>query len=322
MVATFDILLKHINVDEEKTDELSTVFELYEKMKSYEKLECIYKEIRDYFLNLYKIHSTKAILYNSKTSQTTVLFHNGKEFTTSNELVIKFDLKVSAENRLTFAFCTDNVEHKEEVAESKKIFEILFYLIDPIVKAAYVIEELKESSFKDDVTDVYNRKFLLAHLNKMIPLAKREAKNIGFLIIGVDHFKAVIDEFDYTIGDLVLIELANVLKANVRESDIVVRLGSDEFLVVLANIDCTDSALMVAKKLIDSFSKCEVDVNSYTGQTLKKTVCVGVSMYPEDSTSVDQLLKNADIALYEAKNLGRSQVLKFENDTSTSIELF
>ncbi len=162
----------------------------------------------------------------------------------------------------------------------------------------------------------------MQHIDKMLPLARREQKKVGFLMIGMDHFKAVIDEFDYTIGDKILVELAKTLLEATRESDIVVRLEADEFLVVLANIHDDESAIMVAQKLIERFSQCEVDVNSYTGQTLKKTICIGISMYPDDSTSIDQILKNADISLYEARNKGRSQVLRFDKEQESSIDLF
>ena len=79
---------------------------------------------------------------------------------------------------------------------------------------------------------------------------------------------------------------------------------------------------MVAQKLIEEFSKCEIDVGVYSGQTLKKTICIGLSMFPHDSTSTEQLMKNADIALYEARNKGRSQVLKFEEKQEGMIDLF
>jgi len=141
-------------------------------------------------------------------------------------------------------------------------------------------------------------------------------------MVGIDHFKAVIDEFDYEIGDKVLIELASTLQEDIRNSDIVIRLDADEFLVVLANVQNKESAVFVAEKLVENFGKREVDVNSYTGQTLKKTVCIGISMYPDDSTSIDQILKNADISLYEARNKGRSQVLVFNQDQESSVDLF
>ena len=199
---------------------------------------------------------------------------------------------------------------------------LLFYTITPLISKSFLEAKLKDSTHKDNITGLYNRSYLMQHLDKMLPLARREQKKVGFLMIGMDHFKAVIDEFDYTIGDKVLIELARTLLEATRESDIVVRLEADEFLVVLANIQDDESTIMVAKKLIERFSQCEVDVNSYTGQTLKKTVCIGISMYPDDSTSIDQILKNADISLYEARNKGRSQVLKFEKGQESSIDLF
>ncbi len=111
-------------------------------------------------------------------------------------------------------------------------------MVSPLISSVSYQELVKELTFKDPLTNVYNRKFLVEHLNKLLPLAKRENRNISFLMVGIDHFKAVIDEFDYDIGDKVLVNLATILQNNVRESDLVVRLEADEFLVALIINHC------------------------------------------------------------------------------------
>lgn len=300
--------------------DIKEAFFLYEKIRTLSLVDEIYEEVRLWVANIYKIHNIKIII--SSVNKKDLIFHNGKQYDEEDNLSLNFNINISDESTILFSFLCENEEHFNEVNKKYMYINLLFYTITPLIGKSFSDAKLRESSYKDNITDLYNRTYLMQHLDKMLPLARREQKKVGFLMIGMDHFKAVIDEFDYTIGDKVLVELAKTLLDNTRESDIVVRLEADEFLVVLANVQEEESAIMVAKKLIERFSQCEVDVNSYTGQTLKKTICIGISMYPEDSTSIDQILKNADISLYEARNKGRSQVLRFEKEQESSIDLF
>jgi diguanylate cyclase (GGDEF)-like protein len=146
--------------------------------------------------------------------------------------------------------------------------------------------------------------------------------NIIFLTIGIDHFKAVIDEFNYDIGDKVLIELAKVIYKNISKKDIVARLIGDEFLVALINLDDLLSYDNIAQKIIDDFSKVEVIVDEETQQVLKKTVCIGISSYPQDSNNISEVLKYSDAFLYEAKNKGRGQMAIYVEEDNSSIDLF
>lgn len=139
-------------------------------------------------------------------------------------------------------------------------------------------------------------------------------------MLDMDHFKAVNDEYGHDIGDLVLKELAQILEDTVRESDIVVRYGGEEFIVLLVNIKSEEDALNVAQKIAQRVRENEIDV--YAGSKLKKTVSIGLSMYPQDSTKLDTVIKNADIALYEAKNSGRDKVVRFKEEQVTSVDLF
>lgn len=178
-----------------------------------------------------------------------------------------------------------------------------------------------EASSIDSVTHVYNRKYLIEHIYKIISLSKNKSDPITFLMVGVDHFKAVIDEFDYDIGDKVLIELAKVIHTNIDEFDIVARLMGDEFLVALVNCQIP-KAQLVAQNIIEQFAKTPIVVDEQTMQVLHKTVCIGISTYPSDNGDIDQVLKNADNFLYEAKNKGCSEIAVFHPKEHSSIDLF
>lgn len=215
------------------------------------------------------------------------------------------------------------VETKDELQVLKdNIAFIKSYINEaaPSIEVKILLKALKESAFRDGLTGLYNRKFLDEYIKKSIPQLLRDNKKLAVLMLDMDHFKAVNDEYGHDIGDIVLKELAGILLENVRESDLVVRFGGEEFLVILNNIDSAQSAMAVANKIRIQVSQNEIDI--YAGTKLRKTVSIGVSVFPDDSRSFDSVCKNADIALYEAKNKGRDQVVLFNQDQVSSIDLF
>jgi diguanylate cyclase (GGDEF)-like protein len=141
-------------------------------------------------------------------------------------------------------------------------------------------------------------------------------------MVGVDHFKAVIDEFDYDIGDKVLIELAKVIHGNIKSFDIVARLTGDEFLVALVDLTSDKQAIEIAQRIIDDFAKTNIIIDEKKNIVLKKTICIGISSYPQDSDNISEVIKNSDNFLYEAKNKGRGQYAIFDTQKLSSIELF
>ena len=143
-------------------------------------------------------------------------------------------------------------------------------------------------------------------------------------MLGIDHIKAVIDEFDYDIGDKVLIELAKIIHSNVNEFDMVGRLNGDEFLVSILNATSEYQVEEIAKKIISDFAEITILINEEKNQILKKTICIGFEVYRTNfETTITDCIKNADIALYEAKNKGRSQFFKFSYlNAEDNIDLF
>ncbi|QOG11565.1 GGDEF domain-containing protein [Arcobacter sp. FWKO B] len=320
------LVLKAIDKKETKQsikEEVSNVFELIEWLSNdFTDNEKFFSKLSLWLAKEFKIRHIKVIIKNTKNNHEHVIFHKGKEFDINDELCFTNHIEVSNEEEIFISLYSDNYEHQSYLYEHIADISSVISALKPYIINTILFQELKENSFRDSVTGLYNRVFLVEHLHQLLPLALREGKQIAFLMVGIDHFKAVIDEFDYKIGDKVLISLANVLKDNIRESDVVVRLNGDDFLVVLANVKDEDSTIAVALKLVQKFSEVEVDVGVYSGQKLKKTICIGISMYPQDSTSIDQILKNADISLYEARNLGRSKVLRFQKEQEGMVHLF
>lgn len=295
----------------------------YEKLKNNLYVKDSFKDIRIYLEALFETDNLKMVLNDDSNLENELIYeYSMDKLDDKMQFQTEFKVRVNNQLEITYSFVAKDQEHYDLVNFKYDDLSDLFNLISPILYFTYLKEIIEELKVTDNVTLLYNRVYLNQHLEKMIPLARRENKKVAFLMVGIDHFKAVIDEFDYEIGDMVLQELAKVLKDTIRTSDIVVRLEGDEFLIVLHNVISEENASMVAQKLIDIFKEIKVLVNPATNQTLKKTICVGVSLYPDDSATVDQVLKNADVALYEARNKGRNQSLLFSKTQADVVELF
>ncbi len=242
--------------------------------------------------------------------------------TQSDESKKSVSVILNDKDSLKLSFFYVENEELEKIDKYVDFTKMLLNVISQTIYNKYLAFKLMELTVKDSITGLYNRQFVDEYLKNLLPLSKREQKKIAFLKVGIDHFKAVIDEFDYTIGDKVLKELAKSLSHTVRVSDIVARIDADEFLVILNNVSNEDDAIMVASKIIDNFKEAKITVDKKSNQTLKKTVCTGISIYPDDAKEIDEILKSSDIALYEAKNKGRGKYFKYKKEDISDIDIF
>jgi diguanylate cyclase (GGDEF)-like protein len=248
-------------------------------------------------------------------------FHNScPYFNEKNKFHFCVPTSISKNIYLIINFVFDNEKELEKLKSNISFIKSYINESAPSIEVKILMEALKQSAFRDGLTGLYNRKFLEEHSKKLIPQANRENFDIGVLLLDMDHFKAVNDEYGHDIGDKVLKELSRILVETVRDSDIVVRYGGEEFMVLLINVKSLDNALEIANKIRVKVSQNDIDV--YAGAKLRKTVSIGVSMFPNDSTNFESVIKNADIALYEAKNKGRNQVIAFNEDLVSSVDLF
>jgi diguanylate cyclase (GGDEF)-like protein/PAS domain S-box-containing protein len=182
--------------------------------------------------------------------------------------------------------------------------EVLFYIasftdISARKEAEARIEHL---AHHDILTGLHNRFSMEVRLEQVIASARREQQRIGLLFIDLDRFKNINDSLGHQIGDKLLIEVAGRLKTCVRDSDIVARIGGDEFVVVLVGIKDNSHAAVVAENILQNVSRqYEVD-----GHAINTSPSIGISIYPDDGVIVDDLMKAADVAMYHAKEHGRS----------------
>ena len=161
---------------------------------------------------------------------------------------------------------------------------------------AYVLHQL----FHDPLTGLPNRLLLLDRMSQATAHRERLHARVAVLFIDLDHFKEINDTLGHGAGDRVLQDVAERLIACVRDGDTVARLGGDEFVVMLVGLQQLEDAALVAEKIITAVSAgCQIE-----GSELHVTPSIGIAIFPEDGQSPDTLLRNADIAMYHAKNDG------------------
>ena len=239
-----------------------------------------------------------------------------------NYLVNTLEFQQNCDTVIIFHFLSKDEEDYESVKSHLASIQMSLLIFSQSLFNKYMEKTLNEMSLVDHLTGSYNRCYLDNYATNLLSLSNREQKKIAFVKVGIDQFKAVIDEFDYEVGDKVLKALAKTLKESVRESDLVIKISNDEFLVILLNIINENNAILISQKLINNFSKQEVVINEQTKQTLMKTICSGISIYPDNATTIDEIIKKSDIALYEARNRGRSQVFMFSEEDTNKIDFF
>jgi diguanylate cyclase (GGDEF)-like protein len=158
-------------------------------------------------------------------------------------------------------------------------------------------QEMEKLAQHDALTSLPNRRLFLDRLENAISRARRTSQPLALLFIDLDKFKDINDCFGHEAGDAVLQSVAKRLRAHVRETDTVARLGGDEFVVLMENVDSGDKVAEVASKLCRSM----YEPLPHANHILHISMSVGVGLYPQDGETLDQLINNADRAMYQAK---------------------
>jgi len=183
-----------------------------------------------------------------------------------------------------------NTRLQQEIAEHQSVENELIIHKEHLIKLTHY----------DNLTSLPNRVFFNEMLNKTINHASRHKKMMAILFIDLDRFKNINDAFGHPTGNLVLKEIADRLSATLRAGDVIARMGGDEFIILLNDIGHAKFASPVAEKILHSASlPITIGKNEFT-----LTASIGISVYPDDGTSLEDLQHNADIAMYKAKQAG------------------
>jgi diguanylate cyclase (GGDEF)-like protein/PAS domain S-box-containing protein len=177
-------------------------------------------------------------------------------------------------------------------------------------------ERLRRMAEYDGLTGLPNRHLLTDRAEQARSTAQRRQRHIALMFLDLDRFKNINDTLGHGCGDTVLNTIAERLQQNIRNADTASRIGGDEFVVLLSDIEHPDDAALVAGKLLEQIGKpFEVD-----GHLLEITPSIGIAIYPEDGEDVDTLLKHADAAMYHAKAEGRNNFQFFTDALNERIQ--
>jgi diguanylate cyclase (GGDEF)-like protein/PAS domain S-box-containing protein len=162
-------------------------------------------------------------------------------------------------------------------------------------------------SLNDPLTGLPNRRFLMDALSVLVNRTRREESIFALLYIDLDGFKLVNDSLGHPVGDALLIQMAGCLRSWIREGDLLARLGGDEFLVILDRLHSKEDATLVAENLLQAIS----GPFKVRGHDLAIGACIGISVFPEDSSDAEELMQQADSAMYSAKRDGKNRITHY-----------
>ena len=174
--------------------------------------------------------------------------------------------------------------------------------------------ELEQLAMTDFLTGLFNRRFFIQRSTDEVKRAKRNAEPLALLMLDFDEFKKVNDTFGHETGDLVLQQVASVMSTSLREIDILGRMGGEEFAVLLPNTSL-EEALLLAERVRQSIENISFEKSK---GLLKITASIGVAAFTDEMSDIDDLIRNADNALYQAKANGRNCVVAYNKSSNNS----
>jgi diguanylate cyclase (GGDEF)-like protein len=193
-----------------------------------------------------------------------------------------------------------------------KIFKAEQYINESlaVIETKRLMGSLRDAALIDSLTGLHNRRYLQEYTEKIVAGVRRRNKSIGLIMCDLDYFKQVNDTYGHHTGDIVLKETARIIQQSVREADIVIRFGGEEFLAVLLDISDGES-MKIAEKIRSNIEQYKIKLPD---GIIRKTISLGVSEFPADTETLWSCIKFADVALYRAKDAGRNRCVRFTKE--------
>jgi diguanylate cyclase (GGDEF)-like protein/PAS domain S-box-containing protein len=189
-------------------------------------------------------------------------------------------------------------EHEAQLLQSHQLLENQLHL------AVEEKSELQELATRDPLTGIYNRRYLDSALSGEFARAKRDGKSLAVIMLDLDHFKKVNDQYGHAAGDEVLKALAELLKKGARESDFICRYGGEEFVAVMPNIS-VDLAFARVESWRRQLEEMSISAADFS---IRVTLSAGIALFPEHGENPGELISRADEMLYKSKQTGRNRI--------------
>lgn len=305
----------------DKNAYLISFIDISEKKKMEQELKILYQASEQSPASIVITDVEGKIQYvNSKFE--TMSGYKKEEVIGKNPRILKSGYTTDTDYKNLWKTLTSGKEWQGEFHNKRKNGELYWEraLISPILNSAGVIthyvavkeditEEkqqqtlLKYQAKYDYLTKIPNRNYALEKVNKLLTQAKEDSNNIGLMFIDLDHFKEVNDTLGHDFGDELLVEATNRMKYELRSTDILARLGGDEFFVAIPMVKSRNELGIIADKIIKILNK---PFHLFDKEVLI-SASIGITIFPEDGRELKQLIRNADLAMYQAKKKGRNQ---------------
>jgi len=218
---------------------------------------------------------------------------------------------------LTRALTKSRQQFKNAQVQIKVLVERNTHLLEKLVDLAQKEAQTRQLAYHDELTGLPNRSLLQDRFNQAMSQAKRHNKPLALLLLDLDEFKCVNDNLGHVVGDKLLLAVVERLAASIRGADTACRYGGDEFVIMLPEIDNAVMAAAVAAKVRVRLRKPYI----IDGYEIRITASVGAAVYPADGQTYDELIKQADIAMYRAKTgAGKALITTLPKDDSPQVE--
>ena len=216
----------------------------------------------------------------------------------------------------------------EIVFNENGVAEVMLAAIQDVSLLKNAEEEIRQLAFYDGLTGVANRMLFMNSLEKEIASAKRHKRHFALLFLDLDQFKRINDTFGHHIGDLLLKNVSDKLQKCIRASDtasrlvennadaMIARLGGDEFVILLSDIKEPEDAAMIARRILHEIP----EGFNLEGHRVAVTTSIGISIYPTDGQSAEELLKHADSAMYHAKETGKNNYQFYKESLNVAVK--
>jgi len=191
------------------------------------------------------------------------------------------------------------------------LLSLVGHQVSHIIDKIKLFQETERLSVTDSLTGLYNCRYFYKYLDLEISRAKRYGSSFSLLLFDIDNFKRLNDTYGHQAGDEVLQELAGIFKSVSRETDIVVRYGGEEFVIILPNTS-EEEAISLAYRILQSVRETEIKINAM--ERVSITVSGGVASFPQNASAAMSLLSAADSAMYAAKTAGKNRIACYQGN--------